>query len=102
MKNVFLHSGEEHAASLVAVTMKTLRGAFADDAILFYELNEKAKNPNHEMFGATKKKATAMALCDSGGQMHASVREIILNAVEGEGFDLQLKNPVAPQGDATE
>ena len=98
MEMVTLKNGSEEAKPLVVIVMMSLRKLFNSgnmgDAISAYELAMKAREPGHKLFGNTVQDLAKLALVNADGSMHDSVRNIVVSAVEGEGFDMTLGNPV--------
>lgn len=94
---VKLKNGSEVAKPVVIALMINLEALMKSNPIAFYELVEKCKNSEHEMFGHTKDVVTEWALIDSNGSVNSAVRDVVLSAVEGEELSMSLGNPVAPQ-----
>ena len=95
MKMVQLKNGTEEALPLVAVMVMTLRRLYKDHAIAFYELHEICKDHTHKPFGNAGEILRGLRLLEPDGKVHGSIRNIVLSAVSGEGFDLTLGSPVA-------
>jgi enolase len=99
---VKLKNGAEEAEPLVKVVMLSLSSLFEADrmdyAFAFYELVMKARDPKHEIFSNVHKNVLKdLALVQSNGRMHDSIRNIVLSAVEGEGLAMKLVSPFAAQ-----
>lgn len=97
-----LKNGTEEVSALVAITMLTIRGIWNNlsqgGPIAFYELVQICKDNDHEPFGDMGE-----LLCKSGlvtrfaagtFEVSTSIKNIVLSAAEGEGFDIQLVDPV--------
>jgi len=99
MKKILLKNGSKEADTLVAVVMISLRGLFdsggVGGALAVYELREKCKDPDHEIFGMLNEPLENLRLINSNGTVHSSIRNVVLSAVEGEGMDMTLGSPVA-------
>lgn len=75
--------------------------------LVIYELAELAKDRNHVVWGSLGEDACSLGLLQHTGvepksapgayQLHDSIRNILLNATEGEGLELRLVSPIAPQ-----
>lgn len=91
---VKLKNGSEADISIVVTTMISLEGLINKNPIAFYEFVMKARNPKHDMFGKTQKVVSRLALIDSNGEIHSTVKDIILSAVNGDGLDLKLTSPL--------
>lgn len=93
-----LKNGSEEFRPLVASVMVSLRDLLASAPIAFYDLVMLARDDNHRPFGGTGTDLVARCLLANDGQafsMHDSVRNIVLSAVSGEGFDLCIGSPAA-------
>jgi hypothetical protein len=94
MEKVILKNGSEEVKSLVAVTMLSLQNIANDNPIAWFELVEKCRNDKHEFFGNTRKHLEELALVQSNGSVHGSIKNIVLSSSEGEGLGLTLINPI--------
>src|SRR3990167_887425 len=92
-----LKNGSEVAQSIVVATMMSLDALINSNPIAFYELVEKCRDSKHEMFGNTKEVVAKWALIDMNGSVHSCIKDVVLSAVEGDGLDMSLGRPVAPQ-----
>lgn len=92
---VKLKNGSEEALPIVRVTMFSIRSLLQENPIAFCELVMKARDDNHQLFGNTAEVLQQWALLDSRRELHESIRNVILSAVEGEGLNMELTNPVA-------
>jgi len=81
-------------ATLVAITV-SLEDLLRANFTAFYELVEIARNPNHKPFGNAVTVLHERGLLDEDGQMHDTIRDVVLASAEGEGTRLCLVNPVA-------
>jgi len=93
MKTLVLKNGSEEAEPLVKVTMMSLRNLMETNLIAFYELVCLCRDGKHQLFGNTGEVLGKFSLV-SNGQVHDSIRNIVLSAAEGEGLDMRLTNPV--------
>ena len=96
MKMVTLKNHTEEALSLVNVTMMSLRSLMKKSPMALYELVMKCKDNGHVCFGNTGKNLRNLSLVQANGLVHGSIKNIVLSAVEGDGFDMVLTNPVQP------
>jgi hypothetical protein len=92
---VKLKNGSCESKILVAVFVATLRNLFTERPIHAYELVSKARDSTHKFFGRTGEDLQKLGLVESNGEMHESVRNVVLSAVQGDGFDMKLGDPVA-------
>jgi len=88
-----LKNGSEELDGLVGVTMMSIRKLTETHPIAFYELVMLARDPKHKLFGNTSQILSNLALV-TNGQVHDSIRNIVLSAVEGSGMDMTLGSPV--------
>ena len=94
MEIVTLKNGAEEPKPLVLATMVSLENLVQTNPIVAYELVEVCKNPDHELFGNAGEILTKLALIENG-YVHDSIRNIVLSAFEGEGFEMRLTFPVS-------
>lgn len=100
MQIIKLRNGAEEAASLVMVTMMSFNRLVEEKPIVAYELVTLCRDPNHQLFGKTGDDLAALSLVQKSSDgyiVHNSVRNIVLSAAEGDGFDMQFVSPVAAQ-----
>ena len=95
METVTLKNGAELLKSQVAVIMSSLRDLEGERPMAFYELLKKCHDQEHQPFGTTGEVLRNYEFIESDGILHSAVRDIVLSAVEGEGFDAKLGSPVA-------
>lgn len=93
---VTLKNGAQVPQVLVVTTMMNLTRLINSNPIAFYELVQKCRDNNHQMFGNTKEIAVSLALMDRSGSVHRTVKDVVLSAVQGDDFDMTLGNPIAP------
>ena len=98
MDVVTLKNGEKERKSLVNVTMMSLRTLMNEGkAMVVYELAELCRKPNHKPWGQTGEDLKKLQLAteqNGSWNVHDSIKNIILSAVEGEGLNMILGNPV--------
>ena len=92
-KTVRLRNGTDESEPLVRVLMMSLRSLLGNPLAL-YELAELAKDRNHEVWGDLDKPLKDLGLISPDGDMHDSVRNVVLSATEGEGAELHLVSPL--------
>lgn len=92
-----LRNGATEPEPLVHATMLSLRTLFDERPIHFYELAQIARHPQHSVCSPridADLRALGLLGSDGGGaRMHESIRNIMLSAVDGEGLDMQLRDP---------
>jgi hypothetical protein len=94
MKAVFLKNGAEEAEVLVRVVMLSLGNLMEQNPIVFYELVQLCKNREHKLFGNTGEILEKLRLVENG-EIHDSIRNVVLSAVEGDGLNIRLTSPLA-------
>ena len=95
METVTLKNGAELLRSQVAAIMSSLRDLEGEKPMALYELVTKCHNPEHQPFGNTGEVLRNYGLIESDGSLHVAIRDIVLSAVEGEGFEAKLGSPLA-------
>ncbi len=90
LKTVTLKNGAIEVRPLVAVTMLALDRLVRENPIAFYELVMKARDRKHEFFGNTASDLRALSLVQENGDLHDSIRNIVLSSTEGEGSHMIL------------
>ncbi len=93
-KVVTMKNGTKEVQSLIDVTMLSLNALMKSNPIAFYEFVQICKDRNHRPFGNTGKILEECELLH-GGQVHDSIRDIVLSAVEGTGLEMHLTDPIA-------
>ena len=92
-RTVRLKNGTEEARALVDGMMLSLTGLAKEDPLVLYELAMICRDRSHELFGKTGDKLSALMLIQPDGQPHGSVRNVVLSAMVGDGFDMHLTDP---------
>lgn len=99
MKVVKLTNGSEEALAHVITVTLSLK-SLASDGIAgytkLYDLREVCRDGSYwNRVSSTNRNALqTLSLVDSHGQVHDSIRNIVLSSVDGEGADMALVNPV--------
>lgn len=96
METVTLKNGAEEVKSLVVVTMLSLESLIEEQPFAFYDLVMVCRDRDYRPFGSNGDHLKSLALLQDGGHVHDSIRNIVLSAVTGDGLDMQLGSPVAP------
>lgn len=98
METIVLKNGATEATTLVATVVATvmvsLESLMKSKPMAVYELNELCKDRNHKIFGNLGSDLIELALLQSDGQPHGSIKNIVLSAVEGEGLNMSIGNPI--------
>lgn len=93
MESVTLKNGTEEVRSLVAAILLSLQSLIETYPIAFYDLVQLCRDPEYKTFNIEILKSWTMIQED--GSIHTSIRNVVLNAVTGEGINLKLESPVA-------
>lgn len=105
---VRLRNGTEEPQAVVLTTMMTLEGFMEDgEPLLLVELAQLARNPLQRVdppigaclcrFGLLERTVVEPETASGAYKLHDSIANIVVNATEGEGGDMHLVNPIAPQ-----
>jgi len=92
-----LKNGSTEAKPLVRCMATILSGLMDKNPLAVYELVEKCRDSSHKCWGDTEEVLKDCALLQSDGHVHNSIRNIVLSAVEGEGKNFTIGNPVAEE-----
>ncbi len=95
MDTTQLKNGAEEGRRIVYAMTRILDKLMADYPVALYELIALCRDPEHELFGNASEVLRGWNLINDVRQVHDSIRNIVLSATEGEGFDLHLVSPVA-------
>ncbi len=94
MELVELKNGQSEGEGLVRVTMMSLMDLTETNPIAFYELVMKCRDYNHRFFGNTGELLEKTGLVSSNGDVHNSIRNIVLSATDGDGLKMKLGSPL--------
>lgn len=92
---VTLKNGSREFAPLVGVAMGSLGLLMQKNPIAFYELVMKARDRQHIFFGNTAEVLRGYALIEADGDLHETLRNVVLSAVRGDGLNMVLSSPIA-------
>jgi hypothetical protein len=97
---VKLKNGSEEVPQLVTVTMVALRGLLDPEkgvqgATALYDLVMKCRDDSYQFFGNNQQYLENLDLVESSGTIHQSIKNIVLSAVDGEGMNMAIVNPIA-------
>lgn len=101
-ETVKLKNGAEEAKPLVVAVLLNLNSLWDNGkGIMVFELAQLCRDPSHIPFGVAKEELKDRGLAkppsSPGENWHvdASIKNIVLSAVTGEGLDMSIGNPVA-------
>ncbi len=95
MNVVKLKNGAEEAEPLVTVMMMSLANLMKERPLALYDLAMKCRDKNYQFFGDNEKHLQDLELVGISGDIHSSVRNVVLSAVHGDDLDMALSSPVA-------
>jgi hypothetical protein len=103
METVTLNNGAVEAKIAVQVVMMTLKG-LSDEGLegilAIYDLAKMSEpKSTYKPFGANGEKLQRLALINEQGEVHDTVRNVVLSAVKMDpsGLDFSLVNPIKAQ-----
>ena len=100
MKEIELKNGSMELNILVNAIMLSLRKLFDEFPLALYDLIEKCKDREYQIFGSNVERLKRLSLIsEENHQIHGSIRNIVLSAIEGDGMDMTLVSPVKPKGE---
>lgn len=97
---VDLKNGAKEANVLVASTMTSLNGLMKGGfggLTQLYDLVMVCRDPKYKIGERNLKALQDLALLESDGQPHSSIKNIVLSAATGEGMELKLSSPLASE-----
>jgi hypothetical protein len=90
---VTLKDGSRVPLVVARVCLLGLRQLLRDDPVGFYELVTATRNPNHDFFGNYAERLRERGMLSADNKPAGVLRDVILNAVEGEMEQMRLVNP---------
>jgi hypothetical protein len=99
---VKLKNGSSETAISVQMAMIPLREIAEKETLLFYELVQLCRDPQHQMlkmYGSRLKERYGLVseVFDGKYEVHASVRNVVLSAVTGDDSALAVVSPYEEQ-----
>lgn len=102
MEEIKLKNGSSEPKPLVVVTMMSLDGLLKNHAAAFYDLVMICRTANrphqlnrYQPFGNNGQVLQDLSLMDADGNIHSSIRNVVLSAVTGDGLNMTLGSPKA-------
>lgn len=93
MELVTLKNGSQAFLPMVSIAMVSLHTLLEENPIAFYELVMKCRDSSHRLFGNTNVVLGEFNLIKDDA-IDATVRGVVLSAVQGDGLDMTLGSPV--------
>jgi hypothetical protein len=97
MRSVSLRNGSTEKGELVAITSLALRGLPRETLVEFREV---IRNPNFKISDKSRRILKDKALMENNGSVQSSIKNVVLSAVQDEGEDTKLVNPLKPVDEA--
>lgn len=94
MESVMLKNGSEEAIVMVSTVNASISTLMQEKPMVFYELVMKCRDANHQFFGQAGQDLIDLALAQTDGSIHGSVKNIVLSGTEGDGLDMTWGNPI--------
>lgn len=91
---VTLLNGERETLLHVTETVSALKYLFMNDLMTAYELADLARGSGRQLSSEAEDMLRAFGLIQEDGTLYSYVRNIVRSAIVGEGFDMELINPV--------
>lgn len=96
-----LKNGTTEAESLVAVVMMSLRRLADKHPMVLIDLASRCRDNSYEWFGDGEQVCRDLKLVEpenpynseAGGTIHQSIKNIVVSAIEGDGFEMKLGSP---------
>ena len=93
MDLVKLKNGTEELLPLVLTVSLSIKDLFATAPFAAYDLVMMCRDKNYQPFGNNGDLLKELALVDSQTKVHASIQNIVLSGVIGEGFQMSWTDP---------
>jgi hypothetical protein len=90
-----LRTGAEVPDGITRAVLLSLKRLMTKNPVALFELAELARDPSHRLAGGAGTVLRDLSLADEGGNLHDSVRAVVLAAVDGEGTGMYLRSPYA-------
>ena len=103
---VQLRNESEEARAVVMAVMHVLKSLLDPKkggirgALAVYELTMACRDPNYQIEKSFRERLTNLQLIQKDGSIHPSVRNVVCSAVEGEGLEMRLVNPLSAEDKA--
>lgn len=95
---VTLKDGSQVTQVAYGTVSMSLQRVVEESDVALYDLVEKCKDASYNLpvspFGDSKALLTKLDLIDQRGKVHDDVQKIVLNSIEGSGYDLKLVSPL--------
>lgn len=93
-ETVQLKNGAVEVKVFVASMMLILDRLVEEKPVAALDLVMKCRDPNYEFFSDNEEILRDRKLVEKHGTIHSSIRNIVLSAFEGDGFDIVLCSPI--------
>ncbi|TET14849.1 MAG: hypothetical protein E3J82_01470 [Candidatus Thorarchaeota archaeon] len=92
---VQLKNGAVELKVFVASIMLVLDRLVDEKPVAALDLVMKCRDSSYQFFSDNEEILQARNLVEKHGTIHSSIRNVVLSAFEGDGFDMVLHSPVA-------
>jgi hypothetical protein len=86
---VLLSNGAMEALGCIRATLLSLK-SLHKDPMTFYDAVTLARDPSYQIFQKPRETMKEYGMINSLGQMHDSIRNIIVCAVKGDDFEMEI------------
>lgn len=97
-KTVLLKNGVEEVSVFVSATMLVLNRLVEEEPVAALDLAMRCRDSDYEFFADNEEILRDRKLIEKHGTIHSSIRNVVLSAFEGDGFDIVLQSPIATEG----
>lgn len=91
---VKLRNGSEEFGPAVYTTVLVLKKLSQNAPAYLFELVCKCRDQDYQFSGDAETRLKALAIVESDGSITNTVKNVVLSAVEGDGFKMKFVNPV--------
>ena len=96
-ETVQLKNGAVEVTVFVASMMLILDRLVEEKPVAALDLVMKCRDSNYQFFADNEEILRDRKLVEKHGTIHSSIRNIVLSAFEGDGFDMVLLSPIGRQ-----
>lgn len=100
LETVTLKNGAKEALGIVTTTSIIIEELFNNDFLVAYDLVMVCRDATYK--ADTVKELTTLALLDSRGRPHSTIKNIVLSGAVGEGIHMKWQRPYDAQGQRAE
>ena len=94
IETVILKNGQEEIEELVVVTHALLSELSEKHPLVFFDLVERCRGVDRVLMPQSEELLKDWRLLEQDGKVHASIRNVVVSAVTGDGLGMVLESPV--------